>query len=290
MPPIQILSQGIRLENITNFNLTHIFECGQCFRWNKQNDGSYVGVAFGKIIQLFYENNHLTLLNTTEEEFKNFWYDYFDLHTDYHTIKEILSKDSILKTAIDFGHGIRLLRQELSEMIVSFIISSNNHIPRIKTIIDTLCQTLGDPLKYQRQEYYSFPPLDVIASSAIEKINECKAGYRCQYIWNSAKMLSENKIILHTLKNLPTIEARKQLMHLPGVGQKVADCILLFSGLKRDVFPTDVWVRKVMKALYFGYEPTPQEIQEFASNRFGDLAGYAQQYLFYYARSHGIGA
>lgn len=286
---INKITNGIEISNISDFNPKHIFECGQCFRWREQADGSFIGVAFGKVVQIFYKDDTLTIINSNEDDFHNIWYNYFDLGTQYTEIKQKLSQDPVLETAINFGSGIRLLRQDLSEIILSFIISANNHIPRIMKIVDSICESYGPPISFNGIKYYSFPDLQSIAASTLEQINICRAGYRCNYILETSRTLAADQINFNLISELPTPESRKLLMKLQGVGPKVADCILLFSGSKFDVFPTDTWVRKVMKELYFGYEPTINEINTFASQKFGSLAGYAQQYLFYYARSNGIG-
>lgn len=283
---VKSIENGIIIENLQDFDPIHTFECGQCFRWNIQEDGSYIGVALGKVVKVLWNNKDLTIINTNIDEFNRLWIHYFDLNRDYTRIKEILAKDPVLKAAIDFGYGIRLLKQDFNESLISFIISSNNHIPRIKKIIETLSRQYGNELVFDGTRYYSFPAIESFAKSDIEQIGICKAGYRCEYILKTAQQLVQNGIDLAAVSKMDTYSARKSLMQFSGVGPKVADCVLLFSGLKYDVFPTDVWVRKVMKELYFGYEPKPHEIISFSDERFGDLAGFAQQYLFYYARSH----
>ncbi len=278
----------LRIGNVKDFNPAHIFECGQCFRWIKQPDGSYKGIVRGKWAKVSFEEDTLFIENAGAQDFIDVWYDYFDLGTDYSQIKAVLEKDSIMREAIKTGYGIRLLRQDFWEMLISFIISANNMIPRIMKIVDTLSVMKGKCIDSQAC-CYSFPDVDALADSTLEEINECRAGFRCKYIHKTSQLIKNGHITREKLMKLDTDAARKELMTLPGVGAKVADCILLFSGLKYDVFPTDVWVKRVMEELYLKKESGLKEIQLYAKEQFGELTGYAQQYLFYHARLNKIG-
>lgn len=278
----------LRIGNVKDFNPAHIFECGQCFRWIKQSDGSYKGIVRGKWAKVSFEEDTLIIENAGEQDFIDVWYDYFDLGTDYSQIKAVLEKDSIMREAIKTGYGIRLLRQDFWEMLISFIISANNMIPRIMKIVDTLSVMKGKCIDSEAC-CYSFPDVDALADSTLEEINECRAGFRCKYIHKTSQLIKTGHITREKLMKLDTDAARKELMTLPGVGAKVADCILLFSGLKYDVFPTDVWVKRVMEELYLKKESGLKEIQLYAKEQFGELTGYAQQYLFYHARLNKIG-
>lgn len=279
----------VYVKNIRDFDLTDIFESGQCFRWKKQTDGSFTGVAMDRVINIRSDGDLLILDNTNIDEFINIWFNYFDLGTDYAMIKETLSKNSIMKEAIASGGGIRLLRQDLWEAIISFIISANNNIPRIMKIIDTIAACFGRRMEYKGDSYYTFPKMEVLSSIPLEQIKKCGTGYRCKYITEASRMIIKEEVNLCTLGLMDTEDAKNELQKLPGVGPKVADCILLFSGTKFDVFPIDVWVKRVMEELYFSKETSMNEIKDFAKSQFGLLAGYAQQYLFYYARSRQIG-
>jgi len=280
---------SIIVENIKDFNAVHTFECGQCFRWIRQEDGSYTGVAKGKVINVSIDDGVLVLKNTNLEDFKNIWFDYFDLGRDYGQVKEAVMKDDIMQKAIDFGWGIRLLKQDIWETLISFIISANNRIPRIMKTVEIIARLYGDELMMDGNKYYSFPDVNKLAQSNVEELEVCKGGFRCKYILNSSQMVSVGQVDLKQLSQMDTDSAREELMKFPGVGSKVADCVLLYSGTKYDVFPTDVWVRRVMGELYFKREAGFGEIQKFAREYFGDLAGFAQQYLFYYARENKIG-
>jgi N-glycosylase/DNA lyase len=281
--------EGVEIENIRDFNLQHTFECGQCFRWIKQKQGSYTGVANGKVVNISGEGERLRILNTTLKEFKDFWFEYFDLGRDYGEIKRQLSKDPILKEAVKFGHGIRLLRQDIWETLISFIISANNRIPMIMRCVDKLSQRFGKKLIFNDEEYYSFPDVEQLKDATLENIELCRAGFRCRYILGTSGLIAHGEVKLEKLKEMSTPDARKELIKLPGVGAKVADCVLLYSGTKYDVFPTDVWVKRVMEELYLKKEASFGEIQQFAAQHFGDLAGFAQQYLFFYTRENRIG-
>lgn len=277
---------SVIVKGVKNFNPKHIFDCGQCFRWIEQEDGSYIGVALEKVIRVSLKNKDtLVLDNTNKQEFYDCWFDYFDLGTDYSEIKKQVTKDDIMEKAVEFGGGIRILRQDFYETLISFIISANNRIPRIMKSIDLLSQEYGEKLEFEGKEYFTFPKVEVLAGLTAEDISFCKAGFRCKYIINTSKMLMESGLL-----GKGHVFTREELMAFNGVGPKVADCVLLFSGTRHDVFPIDVWVKRVMEELYFSKEATFKEIANFARAYFGDYAGYAQQYLFYYARSNKIGA
>lgn len=284
---------------VRDFNPVHTFECGQCFRWYKEHDGSYTGVVRGKAANVSYipdtqgtsnTSGSLVLNNVTLDDFKQIWFDYFDLGTDYALIKRAVSIDSTMKKAVEFGSGIRLLRQEPWETLISFILSSNNRIPRIMKIVGEISRLFGEGFEAFGKEYFSFPQAQALADCCLEQIQECRAGYRCGYIHETAKAVAEMGYDLEELAEMGTEEARNALMRFKGVGNKVADCVLLYSGIKRDVFPTDVWVKRVMEELYIKTEASFKQIQEFAAENFGEYAGAAQQYLFYFAREHKIGA
>lgn len=277
------------VRNIKDFNAVHTFECGQCFRWIRQEDGSYTGVARGKILNASVDDDTLILKNTNLEDFKSIWFDYFDLGRDYGQIKEAVMRDDIMKEAAAFGWGIRLLKQDIWETLISFIISSNNRIPRIMKTVGVISKIYGEKLEMDGEEYYSFPEVSRLTQSSLQDLEVCKGGFRCKYILNSSRMIGEGEINLNKIPQLDTDSAREELMKFPGVGPKVADCVLLYSGTKYNVFPTDVWVKRVMEELYFKREAGFKEIQEFAGNYFGNLAGFAQQYLFYFAREKKIG-
>lgn len=281
--------KGISVEGVKDFDPVHTFTCGQCFRWLPEEDKSFTGVAKGRVANIGYNGEILRIKNATTDDFKKLWFEYLDLGRDYGQIKEELKKDEIMEKAIAFGRGIRILKQDFYETLVSFITSANNGIPRIMSTVEVIAQNYGDVVLMDGKPYYTFPDINKLAASTIEELWICKGGFRCKYIINSATMIASGKAKLGDLSDMPTNKAQEELMKLPGVGPKVADCILLYSGTKQDVFPTDVWVKRVMEELYFKREASFKEIQQFAREKFGDNCGIAQQYLFYYARENKIG-
>ena len=280
---------GVTIEGIKDFDPLHTFECGQCFRWHREADGSYTGVVRGRVANVAYTPGELVLNNVPPEDFEQIWFDYFDLDRDYGEVKKAVAIDGIMQKAVEFGGGIRLLRQEPWETLISFILSSNNRIPRIMKIIEDISRLYGSELKYRGRKYHAFPDVQSLAACSLEQIEACRAGYRCGYIQRTAADVATGVFDLQKPAGLDTSSARNYLLQLHGVGSKVADCMLLYSGTKYDVFPTDVWVRRVMEELYFKREAGFKEIQQFAAEKFGEYAGIAQQYLFYYAREHKIG-
>jgi len=192
--------------------------------------------------------------------------------------------DKYLNASVDFGYGIRILNQEPFETLISFILSANNNIPRIKGCVEKLASAYG---KKTSLGLYTFPsPEDLLNVSADEISDCCHAGYRCEYIVKSVKKYNENAINVEDLRNVSLAEAEKALRFYDGVGPKVADCILLFTGSRTDAFPVDVWVKRVIEELYLNKESSLKEIDAFARKYFGANAGFAQQYLFYFAREH----
>ena len=277
---------AIDIHNVYDFNLQHIFECGQCFRWNPYKDG-YIGVV--KDIAAFVTYNENSGIMTIEcenaENTSDFWINYFDLKRDYAEIKKKLAKiDKYLCKSVEFGYGIRLLKQDPFETLISFILSANNNIPRIKGCVEKISGTYGKETKYG---LYTFPTPKMLSVATAQDISDCcHAGYRCEYIEKTVKKFIESPIDVTDLNNMSLQDAEKFLRQYDGVGPKVADCILLFTGAHTDAFPVDVWVKRVIEELYIGKTSTLKEIDNFAVEHFGELAGFAQQYLFYFAREH----
>ncbi len=277
--------EGILLKDAKDFQPRHIFECGQCFRWNAMPDGSYKGVAEGRTLRVKKNGRDILFAGTDEQEFRDFWVGYFDLERDYRAIKAELSRDQVLKQAIEFGYGIRILKQDIWETMVSFIISANNWIPRIKATVERLSSHYGQEQVYKGETYYSFPSPARLAQLTEEDIMLCGCGFRAKYVLKAARIVAGGQVDLHSLAGMNTTDARAALLCFPGIGPKVSDCIMLFSMAKLDVFPVDVWVKRVMEHYYLKRDTRPAEIRQFAAGKFGALAGVAQQYLFYYARS-----
>ena len=276
------------LEDVADFDLFHTFECGQCFRWNYENDG-FSGIALGEYLHICQLDGKIILKNTGLDTFNRVWRHYFDFDRDYGAIKAELSKDSVLRTAIDFGGGIRILNQDAFECLISFIISASNNIPRIKKIIELLCLNFGEKCEKNGHIFYKFPTCDALAALKTEDLAVIRAGFRDKYISAAAKAVKSGQLDLAALKKASFDYAKSQLLRLSGVGEKVAACILLFGLGKHEGFPVDVWVKRIMEYCYFEGERTKEEIAEFAKEKFGDLGGFAQQYLFYWARENKIG-
>ena len=281
------------LKNQNSFELKDIFECGQCFRWNKQDDGSYTGVIKDAIINVRKENKNIIFTGKCDGDIKDIIEYYFDLNTDYEDIKQKLSNiDKYLKTSIEYGKGIRILNQDLWETIISFIISANNNIPRIKGIIERLSQKYGNEIEWNGKKYYTFPTTEQLKDVTVEEYRKLGLGFRDIRLYETTKMILNKEVDLDKLRNNPnTQEVRDELLKLSGVGPKVVDCILLFSDLKRfDVFPIDVWVRRVMNDLYIKKDDETKvsktKIEKLADEKFGNLKGLAQQYLFYWRREN----
>ncbi len=285
------MEQKYILKNCTSFELEHIFDCGQCFRWNKEKDGSYTGVFRNNVMNVKKENNAITFTGICEKNIEKECIDYFDLNRNYEDIKKELSSiDTYLETSIKYGHGIRLLNQDLWETLISFIISANNNIPRIKGIIERLSRTYGNKILWNNKEYYTFPTPGELSKASVKDLRNLGLGFRDIRVYETTKIINENKDKLENLKNEQDINIlREKLLGFPGVGPKVADCIMLFSDLKRlEVFPIDVWVRRVINELYIKNidetKVNKKEIEKLAKEKYGALAGLAQQYLFYWRR------
>ncbi len=276
---------GIILNDIHDFELNHIFDCGQCFRWELEEDGSYIGIAGAKAIRISKQDDCITLTNTTKEDFEEFWREYLDLDFDYGKLKTELSRDKILKTAIKSGEGIRILNQDLWECIISFIISANNNIPRIKGIIRAFCEKFGDKVLLGENVLYTFPKPQSLSKITIDDLQFLRAGYRDKYIIDAIEKVSTGAVDLKLIKKAPYDEAKYELLKIKGVGNKVADCILLFGAGKKEAFPVDVWIKRVINTLYKD-ELADGDISAFAKEKFGAYGGYAQQYLFYHMREN----
>jgi len=266
----KIFDDYIEVIDGDDFNIKHILECGQVFRFKPTEFGYklYAGEHKADII---------CQKGTTKIfcKYPKFFENYFDLKKDYAKIKSDLKSDELVKRGIDYGFGIRILKQDPIETIISFIISANNNIPRIKTIIENICLHYGTKIN----DYYAFPTLNQLSKIPLEFFKEIKCGYRDKYLFETIKMLS--KINIDELYKLPTVELKKELLKLKGVGGKVADCILLFGFSRTDVFPTDTWIKKVYVERTGDLKSSANKISEYFVNIFGENSGFAQQYLFY---------
>lgn len=281
-------NSNLIIENTNDFDLKQTFECGQCFRWD-YIDGGYFGVVKNKALKISQTDNKIILEDTTLNDWETVFCDYFDIARDYGKIKKTLSCDDKMKEAISFGEGIRILRQDPFEALISFIISASNNIPRIKKIINLLCENFGEEIIYQGKTYYSFPTAQKLSKITPSEIEIIRSGFRGKYILSAAEAVANGRLDLECLKNSSFEYAKNELLKLCGVGNKVAECVLLFGLGKTSGFPVDVWIKRIMEYCYFDKEVPADEISRFAKEKFGELGGFAQQYLFYWARENKIG-
>lgn len=293
---------SIVLENVKDFNIKQILECGQCFRWERISDTNYIIVAYRRVIEVIQEGSTVTILNTNMNDFNEIWKNYFDLDVNYEEVKEELSKDELLKKSVEFGYGIRILNQDPFEMLISFIISARNSIPSIMKTIKKISERWGDRIEYKDNIYYAFPTPEQLKEVSLEEIKETGASFRSKYIVdtiskvnaaldakNNGELTEElEQFDLEYIKSLPVDECHKALQNFMGVGAKVADCIMLFSMSKHSAFPVDVWIKRAMIHFYLAPDVSLNKIRVFGREKFGGLAGLAQQYLFYYARENNI--
>ena len=274
------------ISDVESFEPKHIFDCGQCFRWNKQQDESYTGVFGKNVINVKKEGSKIIFKGITDGNIEEVCNQYFDLDRDYKQIKLKLSAiDDNMKASIQYGQGIRLLNQDLWETIISFIISANNNIPRIKGIIEKICKTYGEKIIFEGKEYYTFPTPDELSKAEVVDLRKLGLGFRDTRVYETTRKIVNKDVDLQKLhENNDTNCVREVLLTLPGVGPKVADCILLFSTLKRlEAFPIDVWVRRVINELYIknGNEEkvNKKEIEQIAKAKYGNLAGIGEIYI-----------
>lgn len=261
----------------SQFDIRQILDSGQVFRYQKL-ENIYKIVAKNVICHLKYENDHV-IINSSDTDFA---INYFDLERDYNPIKEKLKKNNFITKAVDYGNGIRILNQDPFEVIVTFIISANNNIPRIKGILNRLCESLGEDMGGHK----AFPRLEEMAKRDEHFYKQIGLGYRAEYLVRTIDKIREGFSL--DLYDWDTSSARKHLMTLPGVGRKVADCILLFGYHKEDVFPIDTWCRRVYRDFGLPPQKSCEKMADAMSQKLKNLSGYAQQYLFYYYRDNKI--
>ncbi len=257
-----------------NFSLSQICRSGQCSRMEALSDKGYQLIAGGHYLEAEQHGREVRLF-CTEEEFQNIWREYFDLDRDYGAvIAQVDPADTYLRKAAAFGSGIRILKQDTWEMIISFIISQQNHIPRIRRCIRLLCEKYGEERKNGEGVLYrAFPTPESLAGASIEDLSRCNLGYRSRYIKETAESIAAGRIQLEKIKGSDYEEARKELLKLCGVGGKVADCICLFALHHMDAFPKDTHINQALASRY----PAG-----FPFSRYTGIGGILQQYIFYY--------
>lgn len=264
---------AIVIPDVRDLDLEQTLDCGQSFRWAKQDDGSFSGVAFNKYVNISLDGTDMIIKNAAEAD-RVLWFDYFDLALDYGKIRSDISAiHPVLTEAAKYAPGIRILRQEPYEALCTFIVSQNNNIKRIKGIVSRLCESFGDEIE---AGVFTFPTAERLAGLTSDDLAPIRAGFRNRYIIDSAKKVASGEVDLELCKTADYGAAREELMKITGVGVKVADCTLLFGMHRVEAFPIDVWMKRAMEKLFPGM----------TANDFGEYAGIAQQYIFHYSRMH----
>ncbi len=267
-------NSGVLIHSPQLFNVDRTLDCGQCFRFEKDETGVFHGVAFGKYLRMErHPNGDIFIPNMSKTEFETIFMSFFALDEDYSQIISSLSFDETVKNSLVRSEGIRVLNQDPWETLCSFIISQNNNIPRIKKIVSALCQLCGEEI--EGCEMRSFPTAEAVYSLGVEGLSPIKSGFRAKYIISAAESVVTGETDFDMIKKQDYDTAKKQLMKIKGVGPKVADCVLLFGLGFKEAFPIDVWIKRVISK-YYGEDFTP--------NYFGKYAGIAQQFLFYNER------
>lgn len=255
------------LTDIKNFVPAQVLDCGQSFRWCAEG-GGYTGIAHGRKLHIYIDGNRLVLQDVTPEEFEETWRDYFDLGRDYSALRRLYDSDETLKEAIAFSPGLRIMRQDPWEVTVSFILSQNSNIPRIKGMVERLCDGFGN----------RFPSPEELMQLGEGGLAHVRSGYRAGYIIDAASRASDGRLDFVKMSSLPSMstdDIRSSLMEVRGIGRKVADCILLYGFGRVECYPMDVWMKRIMERYY----------PEGFPSRLADTAGIAQQFLFHFART-----
>ncbi len=271
-------------------NLEVTLSSGQTFRWKKENSGWWLGFIKGNRVllrQIINTNNSLQIecKVSPSVDGSNLIEDYFNLSLNYQDIYSTFNSDPILNSAVAKYEGLRLLSQDPWEILISFILSSASNIPRIKGNIERLCEKFGEKRFDVFGVYHTFPLPDILAAAKINDFKKLGFGYRASYVWETSLKIAENPDFLSNIGNLPYISAKQELCRLSGVGEKVADCVLLFAYARYESFPVDTWIQKIVEKYYFNGKSIPvKKLAEFGRENFGIYAGIAQQYLFEYAR------
>lgn len=262
---------GIAVYGAEPFDLEQTLDCGQCFRFVRTAEG-WSGAAGSHAATVFWENDVLRMRGVSPEAFEGFWRGYFDLDRSYTALREAFMADKGLAPCVAYAPGIRLLHQPAFEALICFILSQNNHVPRIKGIADRLCRLFGEPLG----EHFAFPTPERLALCEEEELAPLRSGWRAGYILDAARRVAGGDVSLEEVARMPLDEARRELMRIRGVGPKVAECVLLYGMGRLEAFPMDVWMKRAMARLFPGSGP----------ERFGPYAGIAQQFIFHYCRRH----
>ena len=274
---IEKTKNKILIKNPKDFNVAQTLNCGQIFRYVIEGNTAIVFSKDKKCDIVFNEKE--IEISTKDVEY---FYNFFDLSMDYGKIKQTLKKDRFLSSAVDYGYGIRIINNDEYEMLVSFIISANNNIKRIKNSIEYLCSNFGE----NKETYFAFPTLKQLKTATVQDFKSAGLGYRAEQMFETIQTLTEQDII--DLKTMCPEEQLKFLVALKGVGEKVANCIMLFGLGVKNVFPVDTWINKVYNNLVGTVETDRKKITRELTNRYGKLSGFAQQYFFYYYRDNNL--
>ena len=266
-------------------NITDTLYCGQVFRFKPHKHGFFV---FSADKCAFCYNDEKNAVIECDESDEKYFYNYFDCERDYKSIIDKANQScyQIVKDCAEMGKGIRILNQNQTETLFSFIVSQNNNIPRIKNTIEKLCEGLGEKKKFYDLEYNAFPSADAFNKASDEFLYSTGLGYRVPYVKKLAKDIKIGEFSVENIALLSTIELKNALTKLYGVGAKVADCVALFGYHRSDSFPVDTWIEKVYKQDFNGELTDRKKISDWFLKTFGQNAGYVQQYLFYYKRSN----
>jgi N-glycosylase/DNA lyase len=271
---------------VPDYDLAGTLDSGQAFRW-RQIDRAWEGMIGDRWIRLRQNGDAVQAEVQGKPGDWSWLEEYLRLQDDLAAIVATFPDDEAMKQSVAACRGLRLLRQPAWECLASFICSSSKQIVQIRQIVANLCERYGTPVKsVSATGWKSFPSADRLADCKEPELRECKMGYRAPYVLGSARMVAEGRVDLDRLGELDCEGARKELMSLPGVGRKVADCVLLFAYGFQDAFPIDVWIGRGLQELYFPRrKPTRKRLEQFTQSYFGPYAGYAQQYLFHYVRT-----
>ena len=288
--------KNIVIRNVGDFDLGQTLKCGQCFHFDEVCPCEYVISAYDRILRVRQEGDDVIFFDTDEAEREKIWIPYFDLERDYSAIKEyLIENDEKMEEVIKANPGIRILNQEFHETLISFIISQNNQIPHIKNTVSAISARFGRYLgRIGEKDYYSFPDIDTLGKISEAEYRELKTGFRAPYLCDASWRLNFDPVLRrmasHGVKGMSEEESRSILKSIKGVGDKVANCVMLFSLGYRSSFPIDVWIKRSMEERYFyGNKANNDEIMALAVSRFGSFGGYAQQYIFAYGRANKLG-
>ena len=278
------------LFEVSDYNLAATLTSGQAFRWTER-EGCWEGVIAGRFVRLSQDPRGIVAETAAPVANWRWLHSYLDVEIDFAAVIKSFPEDEPMRLARESCKGLRLLRQEPWECLASFILSSTKQIVQIQQIVDLLSRRFGEPIPsfHPGHDAFAFPTWDRLASASENSLRECKMGFRAPYLHATARRLAEGKFDLESLKHRTCAQAREELVKLPGVGPKIADCVLLFGLGFPDAFPVDVWVQKALQQLYFPRRKLkPDRLRRFVASYFGPYSGYAQQYLFHHIRTKNV--